>query len=343
MDTQNMQISIATIPGPAGRYERACMRDLGDLVEAFNDAAADPAFRRKTSTLLWSPTLFTDGGKNKGDIEGFSRLMVFDIDHGNVDLPAVEGLCGMSCVMHETHSSTPGDRKWRLVFELTAPPASTAAWEVTRRGLSVYLAELGIKTDPNANDPARGYYLPGNGVAILRNEGEAVPPDYVAEPTTTTQPEPPPGVSDGPRREVDLLGARDLLKVIVKRERTCQNDGHSEQRIRSYRFLNAIITGTSWAAPGGGGTNDTERDGLNAIAYHWLKLSATKLLTSESAQRACEATNATASTKYTCERLVANFEKAREGHLVSMERARKAREASEAATAKIVRNRGGVK
>lgn len=336
----NIQISIATIPGPAGRYERADMRDLEDLVEAFKDAAADPAFRRKVTTLLWSPTLFAEGGKNKGDIEGFSRLMVFDIDHGNVDLPSVEDLWGMSCVMHQTHSSIPGDRRWRLVFELTEPPAGPAAWEVTRRWIRVYLAELGIKTDPNANDHARGYYLPGDGVAILRNRGDAVPPAYVVEPPFQPTSS---GVEVIPLREVSIRDADRLRTMIPRLARERKGDGHAEQRIRSYRFLNAITTGTSWAAPGGGETNDTEKDGLYTMAYYWRDLSADKLLTSESAQRACAATNATASTEYTCERLVANFERAREVHLASMERARKAREASDAATAKIVRNRGGVK
>lgn len=318
----------------------ADVRDIAGLVEAFTASAADPAFRRKVTTLLWSPTLFTEGGKNKGDIEGFGRLMVFDIDHGNVDLPAVEGLRGMSCVMHETHSSTPGDRRWRLVVELTKPPAGPAAWTATRAELRAYLDALGIKADPNANDQARGYYLPGNGVAILRNEGETVFPACVVEPPFQPTHS---GVEVVPFREVSIRDADRLRTMIPRLARERKGDGHAEQRIRSYRFLNAITTGTSWAAPGGGETNDTEKDGLYTMAYYWRDLSADKLLTSESAQRACAATNATASTEYSCERLVANFERAREVHLASMERARKAREASDAATAKIVRNRGGVK
>ncbi len=124
---------------------------------------------RKEDAQLFSPAQFVAGGsRNKSDV-ALVGLCVFDIDCGSDLRAAADALekMGYPVVLYTTHSHSPDEIRYRLVFPLTRPvrgidwpafhAAATNMVETTFRRFGVELV-----VDQKCKDAGRAYFFPSH-------------------------------------------------------------------------------------------------------------------------------------------------------------------------------------
>lgn len=144
----------------------------------------------KDAAGAWSPALYADNVRRKGNLVSIGALVV-DVDQaGDVDRVA-DVVLGYRSIVHETFSSTPDAPRCRLVLAL-AGPIDAGTYEAVHRVVRTHLAGAGIVADEGAKDASRLSYAParrsGTGYRFRQLEGRC----FDARACLAAQPPPPP-------------------------------------------------------------------------------------------------------------------------------------------------------
>jgi hypothetical protein len=115
----------------------------------------------------WS-AVFRDGARNADNwLE--QSLFAADLDGSNMDLKQVVSICQRECIdpciVHESFSSTPDNRKWRVIFQVDKP----IVCPITAKRIQAKIQMI-FGSDPSVVDIARIYYGTNKKCAIIDPE-----------------------------------------------------------------------------------------------------------------------------------------------------------------------------
>lgn len=105
----------------------------------------------------WCPAIFTNGKRNKAN---WLEQMLFsvDIDGGNHSLDKLIARCELYCIepfiIHESFSSKPEARKWRVIFKTEEPITNLLKAEAIQRAL----ADIFADSDGRVTDGSRLFF-----------------------------------------------------------------------------------------------------------------------------------------------------------------------------------------
>lgn len=142
---------------PEGSSEKPSGYEISKISKSI--ASCDTTEKRFVSLIekgfTWTG-IFTDNVRNKENWLN-QQLFAADIDSNSLELQDVLSICQRQCidpfVIHESFSSKPDFRKWRVIFKTELPIVN----KNTALGIQIKLAEL-FGGDPAVCDLARLYY-----------------------------------------------------------------------------------------------------------------------------------------------------------------------------------------
>lgn len=161
-------LTISLLPGARAATATRVTLSVEELTEALGKFQ----YRNEKDGGAWSPILWEDNERASDNAESVCAL-VYDLDDpSEADIDALGAkLFSLSWVyvIHETHSSTETQKKFRLVIPCErdmSPAEYPAVWEGVR-------ALLNLRADPSCRDLARLFYLPARPEGAEPGEVEA--------------------------------------------------------------------------------------------------------------------------------------------------------------------------
>jgi hypothetical protein len=140
----------------------------GAFVRLVAGCAARP--RGTKDGLAWCPAAFDGGGRGDGNVTAVTAA-VLDLDavsYAPRELRRRLAGLGRAALAHTTFRSAPGAWRWRVVVPLAVPVPPAAL-----PGLLEFVGEAtGLVRDTTCTNPARLYYLPGDGARVLEFVGD---------------------------------------------------------------------------------------------------------------------------------------------------------------------------